>query len=95
MPWKGPMVCRPGFGICLLAWRQWLRKISQRPLLPPHSGLYEFNGLPFGPTNGPGTFQRLMEQVLKGLQWKSLVLYLDDIVVFSKLTYEEHVDRVD
>ena len=51
-------------------------------------GLYEFNVMPFGLTNGPATFQRLMEHVLKGVPWKSLVLYLDDIVVFSR-NYEE------
>ena len=56
-------------------------------------GLYEFNVLPFGLTNGPATFQRLMERVLKGLQWRILVLYLDDIVIFSK-TWEEHVQRL-
>jgi transposase InsO family protein len=56
-------------------------------------GLYEFNVLPFGLCNGPATFQRLMEQVLRGLQWKSLVLYLDDIIVFSQ-TFEEHLIRL-
>ena len=57
-------------------------------------GLYEFNVLPFGLTNGPATFQRLMEQVLKGLQWRTLVLYLDDIVVFSS-SLEEHLERLE
>jgi len=56
-------------------------------------GLYEFNVLPFGLCNGPATFQRLMEQVLRGLQWKTLVLYLDDIVVFSE-TLEKHIARL-
>ena len=57
-------------------------------------GLYEFNVLPFGLTNGPATFQRLMERVLRGLQWKILVLYLDDIIVFAD-TFLEHMLRLE
>ena len=45
------------------------------------SGLFEFNVLPFGLCNAPATFQRLMERVLRGLQWKEALLYLDDIIV--------------
>ena len=47
-------------------------------------GLWEWNVMPFGLCNAPATFERLMEKVLEGLQWKILVLYLDDIVVFAK-----------
>ena len=48
------------------------------------SGLYEFNVMPFGLTNAPATFQRYMDMVLAGLKWTSLLVYLDDICVFSK-----------
>ena len=47
------------------------------------SGLYQFNVLPFGLTNAPATFQRLMEHLLAGLQWHTCLLYLDDIIVFQ------------
>lgn len=50
--------------------------------------------MPFGLCNAPATFQRLMEKVLKGLQWKSLVLYLDDVVVFGQ-TFDQHLKRVE
>ena len=57
------------------------------------SGLFQFRVLPFGVCNGPPTFQRLMEHVLSGLQWKICLLYLDDIIVFSK-TFEEHLEKL-
>jgi hypothetical protein len=57
------------------------------------TGLYEFNVLPFGLTNAPRTFERLMEHVLSGLQWRICLVYLDDIIIFSK-TFEEHLSRM-
>lgn len=49
-----------------------------------HMGLFQFKRLPMGLANSPGTFQRVMEAVLRGLSWKSCLVYLDDIIVFSK-----------
>jgi transposase InsO family protein len=48
------------------------------------SGLYLWNVMPFGLCNAPGTFERLMEEVLQGLQWASCLVYLDDVVIFGK-----------
>ena len=56
-------------------------------------GLYEYTSMPMGLTNSPATFQRLMELALRGLQWHTCLIYLDDIVVFGK-TFEEHMIRV-
>ena len=47
-------------------------------------GIYQFKVMPFGLCNAPGTFERLMETVLRGMQWERAVLYLDDIILFSK-----------
>jgi len=58
------------------------------------SGLFQFKVLPFGCCNGPPLFERLMEHVLSGLQWTICLLYLDDVICFSK-TFEEHLDRLD
>ena len=49
--------------------------------------------MPFGLTNAPVTFQRLMECVLAGHTGEQCLIYLDDIVVFSK-TFEEHIARL-
>jgi hypothetical protein len=57
------------------------------------SGLYEFNVLPFGLTNAPSTFERTMEVILQGCQWRTCLIYLDDIIVFGK-THEQHVRRL-
>ena len=54
------------------------------------NGLYEFNVLPFGLTNAPATFQRYMDKVLAGLKWQCLLVYLDDVCVYSK-SFDEHL----
>ena len=55
-----------------------------------YDGLYEFNRMSFGLTNAPACFSRLMSRVLQNLRWDIALLYLDDIIVFSK-TFEEHL----
>ena len=49
--------------------------------------------LPFGLTSAPATFQRLMEQVVHGLHWKTLLLYLDDIIVIGP-DFETHLAQL-
>ena len=54
---------------------------------------YEFVRMPFGLCNAPATFQRLMQQVLTGLERKSCFVYMDDILVASK-TFAEHLHHL-
>ena len=58
-----------------------------------HQGLYEFSVMPFGLMNAPAVFQRLMQQVVMGLNPEAgpdyVAVYLDDILVFSR-SLEEH-----
>ena len=56
-------------------------------------GLFEYTKLPFGLCNGPSTFQRCMELVFRGLQWHTLLIYLDDIIVTGR-SMEENLDRL-
>ena len=53
-------------------------------------GLYQYIVMPFGLTNSPATFQRFMDAVLAGYKWKFLLVYMDDICVFSS-TFDEHI----
>eukprot|EP00644_Phytophthora_capsici_P012946 jgi/Phyca11/100779/e_gw1.5.193.1 len=50
--------------------------------------------MPFDLTNAPATFQRLMNGVLRGLTWTTCLVYLDDIVVFTKGNVERHMVEV-
>lgn len=57
-------------------------------------GLYEFNRMPFGLCNAPSTFQRLMERMFGSQHFQTLLLYLDDVIVFSS-SIDEHLERLD
>ncbi|GMF43591.1 unnamed protein product [Phytophthora fragariaefolia] len=54
-------------------------------------GLYRFRRMPFGLTNAPATLQPLMNGVLRGLTWMTCLVYLDDIIIFTKGGIEQHV----
>ena len=56
-------------------------------------GLFKWNRMPFGLCNVPATFQRLMNQVLRKYLRKFILVYLDDIIIYSK-TFKEHKEHV-
>ena len=57
-------------------------------------GFYECNRMAFGLTNAPASFQRLMERCMGDLNLKECLIYLDDIIIFSK-TFDEHIKRLE
>ena len=59
-------------------------------------GLYEFVKLPFGLTNAPATFQRLMIEIFRDDLFKHVFIFLDDLLVYSDTPVEqlEHLERV-
>ncbi|KAE8889975.1 hypothetical protein PF005_g20423 [Phytophthora fragariae] len=54
-------------------------------------GLFRFIRMHFGLANAPETFQRMMNATLRGLTWQSRLVYLDDVILFSKGGMERHV----
>jgi hypothetical protein len=58
------------------------------------SGHYQFHRLPYGLSNSPASFQRLMDVVLKNLTGSETYLFMDEIIIFEE-TIREHVRRRD
>ena len=56
-------------------------------------GLFKYCVMPFGLTNAPATFQAFINQVLQPYIDKFCVIYLDDILIYSK-TAKEHTEHV-
>ena len=58
------------------------------------NGLYQFSVLPFGISTAPSIFQRAMDFVLSGLKFEKCLVYLDDIIIYSK-TFSQHLKDIE
>ena len=59
-----------------------------------HQGIYQFKKLPFGLMNSPAAFTMVMSEVLRNINWKYALIYVDDIIVFSS-SFEQHLQHLD
>ena len=85
------------FSSCDLCWGYWQTEIDERDrdktAFVTRKGQWRFKVLSFGLANAPSQFARIMELVMSGLTYDVCLVYLDDILVFSK-TFDEHLDRL-
>jgi len=59
-----------------------------------HTGAWQCVRLPFGLCNAPAMFQRAMDLILAGVKWQICLVYLDDVIDFSR-SPEEHLQHLD
>lgn len=57
-------------------------------------GLFEYLRMPMGVCNGPATFQRLMQATMNDLIFEIMLVYLDDVLVYSP-SFQSHLERLD
>ena len=57
-------------------------------------GLFAFKVLPMGLINSGATYQRTIESIMAPIQYEKCLIYLDDVIVYSK-TFEDHIERLD
>lgn len=57
---------------------------------PTRYGLFHFCRMPFGLCNSPATFQRAINLVLRGMTWKEVLAYLDDVLILG-VSFDNHL----
>ena len=58
-----------------------------------HHGHYEYKVMPYGVIGGPATFQHDINSVLATILRKFVVVFIDDVLIYSK-TWSEHIDHI-
>lgn len=57
-------------------------------------GIYNWKRMPFGLMNAPISFQTVMTHILRGINFKFCLVYVDDILVFSK-SFKDHISHLE
>ena len=58
-----------------------------------HNGHFEYKVMPYGLTGAPATFQGVMNLVLSPLLRKCVVVFIDDILIYSK-SWNDHLEHI-
>lgn len=69
------------------------KRDRQKTAFSTQNGHYEFVRMPFGLKTAPATFQRTMDNVLRGLQGLHCMVYLDDVIIYSS-SLKEHMIKL-
>jgi len=85
------------FSTCDLRWGYWQTEIDERDrdktAFVTRKGQWRFKVLSFGLSNAPSQFARIMELVMSGLTYDVCLVYLYDILIFSK-TFDERLEHL-
>ena len=67
---------------------------KERAAFITYDGIFEFQTMAFGLQGAPATFQNLMMKVLRGISWKYVLCYVDDVIIFSA-TFDDHLQHLE
>jgi hypothetical protein len=70
-----------------------LPKDEAKTTIKTHHGHFQFRVMPFGLTNTPATFQCLINAIFGSYMRKFVLIFIDDILVYSK-TFDEHLEHL-
>ena len=70
------------------------RRSKEMTAFVSSAGLYHFKKMPFGLKTAPSTFQQLMSDLFRTMNWKNVLIYLDDIILFSS-SFKQHLQHIE
>ena len=68
-------------------------EVKHKTAFSSRHGLLQYTAMPFGFINAPANFQRLMERLLSHMNWKDSLIYIYDVLIWSK-PFQEHLENL-